>query len=351
MNWRRKARVLSVLGAIPFGSVFYHAGQRWLGTNRLDAGESVRRALDLVAMLREASRDPAGCDYLEIGTGWRPFVPVVLYLAGARRGITVDVNRWMTAAYARETCLAAGGHLEVIAAQLGIPLDLVARRYRELSRHLDAIPALRFGGTRALAGIMRALEVEYRCPFDAGDTGLPPARLDFVLSSNVLEHVPPQTLAKIHRESWRVLKPGGLLAHRFNPQDHASHVDVRVTGANFVQFSDAEWRRCDGGRLGYHNRLRCVEHREMLERAGYRILVDRRRADARALAEIESGRLRVDPRFARFTPRELTEEYMWVVAERPTGSPSEYSVDGLLAKLRLEPSSSRVTAHAADLRQ
>src|SRR5262249_16590846 len=150
--------------------------------------------------------------------------------------------------------------LPVIAQRLGLTEVVLRTRYEA------ARPA-----TRALRELLRATRVEYRCPADARRTGLKGASMDFVCSSNVLQHVAPPDLGAIPREASRVLKPGGLAVHRFNPEDHFKDVDKSITAVNFLQFSEREWRWYGGSGLGYHNRLRCSQHRRLLQEAGFKV--------------------------------------------------------------------------------
>jgi SAM-dependent methyltransferase len=309
MNWKLKAHALAVLSRIPGGRRVYHRLQGWLGTNRLRVDESVRRSLDVVRLIREAGGSEQGATVLEVGTGWWPFVPFVLSLAGAGRVVTFDVNPWLTERHALATYRALGGQLELIAAELGLDAARVRARY-------ERVPP----GAHGLNELLGPLGVDYRCPADARRTGLADAAVDVVCSSNVLEHVPPEVLRGIHEESFRVLRPGGVAVHRFNPQDHFSHVDRSITGVNFLRFSERQWHWYGGSGLSYHNRLRCVQHRRLLAEAGFDIRIDRVRVEEAALRAIRDGTLPLDPAFAPFSPEELAAEYMWLVGRRPAAA-------------------------------
>jgi SAM-dependent methyltransferase len=306
MDWRLKAHAMAVLSRVPAGKRVYHRAQRLLGTNTAQPAENVARAAEIVEMIREAGGDPAGKVFLEIGTGWRPFIPFVLYLLGAERILTWDVNPWLTEGYAFETCRVLAGQLSAISERLKIDEREIRRRYEQASDRANSLDDL-----------LANFHVEYRCPGDARHTGLPGGSIDCVFSSNVLEHLPPDVLDGIHREALRVLKPGGLTVHRFNPQDHFAAVDKSITGANFLKYSQRRWNWLGGSGLSYHNRLRCVEHKERFERAGFATVVDRVRVDRRAIAEIESGRLHVHAGFARFSPAQLAADYMWYAGRTP----------------------------------
>ncbi len=308
MFWKTKAHALAILSRMPGGRAVYHRLQQLAGTNRLQLQRDLDRAYELVDLVHQCGHTVERQTCLEVGTGWRPLVPYVFILGGAKRVVTIDVNPWLTTNYARETWLALSNHLEEIAANCQVPVADVRERYLMMSKHLS--------GTN-LEQFLRPMQIQYIYPGDARETGLPGGSVDLVLSSNVLEHIPRQVQMEIHEESKRVLRDGGITVHRFNPQDHYSTVDPSITNGNFLQFSEATWHWYGGSGLAYHNRLRSRDYREMFEEAGFNLLVARERVDKRTLQSIQDGSLKVHPEFARYTPEELSVDYMWVVGEKP----------------------------------
>ncbi|MDA1018467.1 MAG: methyltransferase domain-containing protein [Planctomycetota bacterium] len=303
MNWKTKAHILAILSRLPGGRSLYHKLQSALGTNRLNVDEGVARAMELVELIYEGGRQLRGSAVVEVGTGWRPFVPFIFHLLGADSIRTLDINPWLNRDYAFETFHALEDQLEAIAARAGVDESFVRERY------IRATPS-----DTSLESLLRGFHVNYVYPGDARATGLKSGSIDFVVSSNVLEHVQPEILSVIHIESRRILGADGLAVHRFNPEDHYVGVDRSITGANFLQFSEREWKWYGGTGLAYHNRLRCCEHRELFERAGFDMRVDRRRMDGKGLAAIKNGSLQVHADFARFSPEDLATDYMWTVA-------------------------------------
>ena len=118
--------------------------------------------------------------------------------------------------------------------------------------------------------------------------------------------------------SLALVEAHGLVIHRFNPGDHYAGVDRSITGSNFLRFSERQWRWYGGSGLSYHNRLRCIQHREMLQAAGFTILTDDVRIDNRALEAIRSGRLPIHADYAGYTPEQLAADYMWLVGRKET---------------------------------
>ena len=307
MNWKIKAHSLAVLSRLPAGRQMYHWLQRCAGTNKLQVERDLGRAYELVEMIHESGRFIEGAECLEIGTGWHPFVPMVLSLAGAKRVTTIDVNPWLTEAYVRATWSSLRDHIPEIAARCGLPEIEIRHRYG--------------AGSKASTGLqefLKRLRIEYRYPGDARVTGFPKDSVDVVVSSNVLEHIPRELQVEIHAETRRILRPGGVAAHRFNPQDHFATVDKTITHANFLQYTSEEWHWYGGSGLAYHNRLRAPDYRNLFEAAGLKLEVCRERIDQRSLKAIESGDLKIADEFAVYSPEELAVDYMWIVCRKKT---------------------------------
>ncbi|MEW4531030.1 class I SAM-dependent methyltransferase [Maioricimonas sp. JC845] len=310
MNWRMKAHLLAVLSRLPAGRKAYHRLQRVAGTNRLDLPGEMGRALEVVQLIRRSRQPLETATCVEIGTGWRPFVPFILSLCGAQRVITLDINPWLSERYARETHAALEPVLDEIAAEAGQPLEDVQRRW---AAGCDA---------PNLDSLLDAMHVEYRYPGDARATGLADDSVDLVVSSNVLEHIPRDVLASIQQESLRILRPGGCAVHRFNPGDHFAVVDSSITTANFVQFSTRDWHWYGGSGLAYHNRLRASQYKQLFRDAGFDLPLFQVRVDEQALHAIQQGQLPVHKQFAGFSPDDLAVDYVWVIGQKPVASPA-----------------------------
>jgi SAM-dependent methyltransferase len=303
MPWKLKAYVLAVLAHLPGGPALYGAVQNVRAARAQNADELLGRALDSLALYREAGGQfPAG-DCLEVGTGWCPWLPLLLRVSGAGRVLTLDLNRWMSHA----TAIATTRALHERADRSAVALDLDPSELRAQLAPLLAAPTL--------DSWLEAGRLEYRSPADARTVALPSASISVVFSSNVLEHVSAADLPPLHREMRRLLRPGGLAVHRFNPQDHFAGGDPSITGANFLQFSPREWQALGGTGLAPHNRLRCVQHARLVREAGFDMIVARTRPDPRARVAIEEGALQTHPDFAGMSPTELSDDYMWIAAQ------------------------------------
>jgi SAM-dependent methyltransferase len=310
LRWRTKAHLLAIVSRTPGALALYRFHQDRRAADLSGADEMLGRSLDLLALVRESGAELRGRDCLEIGTGWCPWLPLLLRIAGAGRIVTIDVNPWLTLASAQATTRALLDRGRRVADELGVSESAVTAAVDTAQR------------ATTLDGWTSALAIDYRRA-DLLSARLDAGSVDAILSSNVLEHVPPDALLAVHRESRRLLRAGGRVFHRFNPQDHFSVGDRSITGANFLQYSREEWNWLGGSGLSYHNRLRCPQHRQLIEASGLRMVLQRTRPDARARTAIASGRLRVHPDFAGFDVDALTDDYMWAVAETPAAPSAE----------------------------
>jgi Methyltransferase domain len=304
MGWKTKANFLALASRTPGGRLLYQRFQDIQASRMADADTMLDRAVDLFSLYRDTAGLPLGRDFLEVGTGWCPWVPLILRLAGAGTLVTLDVNPWLSHKTAVRTTRALLDRAGKVADAIGVQADFIAQEL------CSAVAA------RTLDEWLLATRIQYRTRIALEHAGLPAASFDAVLSSNVLEHVPPSGLRAIHGESHGLLRAGGVVAHRFNPQDHYSEGDASITGANFLQYSESEWQWWGGSGLSYHNRLRCPQHAELITDAAFEILYRRTRSDEMARRAIESGALPVHPEFAHMSAADLSDDYMWIVARR-----------------------------------
>lgn len=301
MRWQLKSFILRQLSVMPGGKSAYLTIQRILGTTRPQPRRDFTRAIELIELIRETGQQINGTSCYEVGTGWHPYTPLAFYLAGAEQIETVDVNPWLSLDSARKAIAAAEPHLEWLCESLQLDKDEVWSRYRKIN--LQA---------KSLSQLLETMNCRYVYPGDATNTPHPPQSFDFVVSSNVLEHIPEEILKNIAKESWRILNPGGLAVHRFNPGDHYANDDSRVSTGNFLKFSENKWKPHGSG-LAYHNRLRCSQYSQIFREAGYLSLIEKTRVDERVLQEITNGKQELSPEFQEFAPADLASDYMWTV--------------------------------------
>lgn len=283
MNWRSKARIQSAVAALPMADAIYYAMQRTVGSLRRGRGNPVEwfeAAARLADWAESGGREVAGGRFLEVGTGRKIDLPLGLWLCGARGVVTVDLNRYLSAALVAESIEYVRAHREEVARSFG------ARAESPLFRERLARLAAFKGDMNAL---LRLTDIQYLSPADATSLPVEAGSFDFHVSYAVFEHIPAETIGGILAEARRLLAPGGLLLHIIDPSDHFSHDDGSITAINFLQFSEGEWSRLAGNRFMFHNRLRACQYREIFARAGVRVLRETEAVDEPSLRALREG--------------------------------------------------------------
>lgn len=242
---------------------------------------------------RAEGLDLKGRCVLEVGTGHVPLLPLAMWLMGAGRVITIDLNRYVELELVEETLAYLRRHREELVSRFG-PL-LQPGRLAALRRPEDLLAA-----------------IEYQAPADAAATGLAAGSVDLHCSYTVLEHIPPSALQRILAESRRLLAPGGLAVHCVDYSDHFSHGDARLSAIHFLRHSERTWRWLAGHRFMYCNRLRHPEMQALFEAAGLVLQAVDPQHDERVARELPQLPLHAD--FRHWPPEVLAITGAWFVA-------------------------------------
>ena len=146
MNWRTKAVIQNLVDKLPGPLSYgvYYWIQRNVGAlRRVDPKSRLIAGLKVAELAGRHGVSAAGARILEVGTGCRLGMPTLLWLLGAERIVTVDLNPYLKEELIAEDLAFFLQHPEEIEALLG---DVVyGDRY---SRLIDL--ARRFSGTRGL---------------------------------------------------------------------------------------------------------------------------------------------------------------------------------------------------------
>ena len=293
MNWRVKGLIQKVLSLTPGGMRVNDWLQKTAGTNRDFAGQLEAKVSDWAILVSHGDRlgmPLAGRRLAEVGTGWFPTLPICYSLAGAARCDTYDLNRHMNEEWTFRMLRDLEPFLDRIAQTAQLSRQTVEERYRMLRQ------------AGSLGQLLSAAGVDYHAPADASRTGLDEASVDIVFSNSVLEHVPPDVIRAIFRESERILKPGGLSIHSANCGDHYAYFDKSITAINYLTYTAGRWKTWDNDLL-YQNRLRPVDFYDMATEAGLDVPVRIHRPRPELLEALP--KLDIAPEFRHYPPDQL----------------------------------------------
>lgn len=294
MNWRVKGMVQGALSVIPGGHLMNDCLQTTLGNLRDFEGNVDAKVvgdwLVLLSHMEELGVRPQHLDYVEVGSGWYPTLPLCYSLAGARSIRTFDVNRHLREDKTFRMLRRLQQHLPAIAEGSFRPLAEVESAYSSLCR------------SKTAEELLRSANITYSAPHDAANSGLPDASVDVVFSNSVLEHVPPEAIARIMKETRRILRPGGLAIHSANCGDHYAYFDRSITQINYLSYPERQWRWWNNDLL-YQNRLRPSDFLELAEQAGLRVVLEKKKPRPELLAKLPA--MKIASEFKDYPPEQL----------------------------------------------
>ena len=310
MNWKTKALVQRTLDLLPgpVKRVLYGGVQQTMGKLRnYHPKDKVKQGIRILEPFDRAKQSVAGMDAVEIGTGWAPTVPLLLWLNGLRTCHTYDIAdllipRLIRAASSKlvEFCQ----HPERIGLKSGIPFE------RE---RLEALRSLNDRGAQGNE-ILSSCNIIPHAPADPSATPHPDNSVDLVFSNVVLQHLREDELRRVFAESFRILKPGGWMIHHIDTTDMFSHFDKSISSVDYLQYSEQDFAKYNTS-FCYQNRLRAPQFRDLMTDSRFEMAGWDSRIDEVALRRLPSLRIHAD--FARFSPEELCSVGVRAVARKP----------------------------------
>lgn len=275
------AALLFAAAHVPAGPRAYHAVTRGLLGSQRRVIKKLQRVWPGYARLwRERCRlDLEGRTIWVHEPGWVPFAPLASYLVSGHGGLLTSTAGGPADRYVRLSVRA------VVDSGLGAA--------RESSGRRALLAALAPG---SVADLLRATGAEIATGVDPSALPLGGASVDLCHSGGVLEHYRPQLLAAFLRESFRILRPGGIASHVYDHRDHLRHVDPHWPFLLHMALPDAVYNAALGHRLLFHNRLAPGEVLSLFEAAGFEpialrrfVLPEKRYVDADAAQAGEAG--------------------------------------------------------------
>lgn len=250
MHWKFKAFIQNLVGALPddLSNAAYYRIQRKFGAlRRVNPTKTLRAASEIAEAVEQRGQSIRDAVVVEVGTGRRLNLPILLWLLGAKRVVTTDLNRYLRPELVAED-------LAFFRSNASLLEEFVDRRHgsRDRLESLQNLPLT----TTDLRGVYELCCIDYLAPADASQLSLADKSVDLHVSTNVLEHVPPDALASILAEGARVLGDDGLAVHRIDHSDHFWHSDDSLSAIHFLRYSNSQWSRIAGNQFMYMNRLR-----------------------------------------------------------------------------------------------
>jgi hypothetical protein len=305
VNWKIKGLVQKGLSMMPGGGSLNTRLQSLVGGRRDFRSHADGKIADWaqsMQYLAESNFQVSGMRLMEIGTGWFPALPVCFSLGGAESIATFDAVRLLD---------------ESMSFRL---LDAIEANTAQIAEVLDKSPAdlcatlAELRQCESLNDLLGRSRIRYTALADAQATGLVSDSIDLVFSNSVLEHVPREAIGGLMRESFRVLRAGGLAMHNIGCNDHYAFFDRSISFVNFLQYGEREWRLWNNT-IQYQNRMRAPEFVELAMQAGFEIVRTATHVRPGTLQALD--RMRIAPEFSRFSREEVAATTLDFVCRKP----------------------------------
>lgn len=299
------AQALRLASSGPATKKLYRRIGNILGGRRRGRGlpaHYIQRAHDNLARIEARGGIANGMAMMELGTGWAHWEALFTRLFYDVDVILFDVwdNRQFEGfqAYARE-----------LRQRLRRDVDRPAAALDRAEALLDKVVAAPDFET-----VYRLMNFRYMVEADGSLAAIPDASLDLIVSSDVLEHVSAAAVPGLIAEMRRILKPGGIAAHRIVPFDHLKIYDKSAHDKQYLRFSDEKWNAWFANDVQYQNRIQHSEWLAMVEAGGFVVET----ADMLMGQPIDG--LPIAPRFAHLPETDWAAINSYIVARAPAAS-------------------------------
>jgi hypothetical protein len=188
MHWQSKVALMQVFSMLPLGKELHYVAQRRITRSLPSSDEKFLEIFNqakkhLKALHRHGTPNLEDARFYEFGAGFELGIPLSFYALGVKSQVLVDIRRLLR-------------------------MELVNEILRKLERidgevHLCRSPKKAFDeghSDRWIDLLSEWYGIQYLAPCDARNTGLENASIDFVTSTNTLEHIPAADIRLIVKE-------------------------------------------------------------------------------------------------------------------------------------------------------
>jgi predicted SAM-dependent methyltransferase len=259
-SWKIKAIIQRTVSLLPFKERLNFFLQTKISrtipisAEQMIGGKGKRALNHLDIISNHTSINFKDAVFYEFGAGWDLGLPLVFYAAGINSQLLVDIEDHARLSLVNDMVAKINGNIEKVFEGSGLTYRMLpAESLSEKSQ------------------LKTAFGIDYKAPLDARKTGMPTGTIDAATNTFTLEHIPAQDIRDIFTETYRILKPGGVVSCFVDMQDHYAYFDSKVTVYNYLQFTEREWKKynCD---LHYQNRMRHPEYIDIFKSCGFEII-------------------------------------------------------------------------------
>ncbi|AXG68140.1 methyltransferase domain protein [Kordia sp. SMS9] len=196
---------------------------------------------------------------LEIGTGYSFIAPVVLFLLGFDKIVTVDISKDVSIkTFQKQVQYLNDETLLQLLAEKG------KRSLSDIQQKLVEIESF-----QTLEKVTEYCHITYIPKYTLQAIEKVDTAFDYICSQVVFEHIPPEFLEKLFSKMKHWLTEDGCAVHTINFIDHFANPgffqDTNISEFNFLKYSDKTWNFWAGNDIAYTNRLSYLYYLELCE--------------------------------------------------------------------------------------
>lgn len=303
-KWKLKAIVQKTISFLPKPEKVNYLFQKYVtkGVYLNDEyfGFKIEHARDHIVYFKKYSTTSSDKRILELGTGWYPVVPIVMYLTNTGKLVSVDIQDWMTADSFRTTIEKFKAWHDEGKLSKYIE-DIDSDKWNKLLSLLD--------GNLSLDELKEKIGLETYIE-DARQTKFESDSFDFICSNNTFEHIYFDVLEGILKEFNRLIKPEGVMSHFIDMSDHFAHFDHSINIYNFLRYSESKWKSIDNS-IQPQNRKRWRDYQELYDQLNIvRTEEEVRPGDVKALEQVP-----VHSSYENYSKEELAISHGYIVSK------------------------------------
>ena len=305
-KWIIKAFVQKVISYLPRPELVNYFFQKHITKGVLLTDDyfeqKLKHAKDHIYYLEKYPNKTENKTILELGTGWYPIIPIVMYLTYSGRVVSIDIQDWIKRNNLIQTVQKflewdSNGKLK------NYVNDLNEEKWENLIHIFHS--ASEYDTKKILEVIGLECQIQDAKELDFDDNSI-----DFICSNNTLEHIDKEQLIKILREFNRILKPSGIMSHSIDLSDHFSHFDSKINNYHFLRFSRKRWRLIDNN-IQPQNRLRFKDYCEIYAQLG--IPISEKIVSSGDIKQLE--KVNIHREFADYSKEELAISHAHIISK------------------------------------
>lgn len=258
MNYKLKIKIQNIISSLPKSQSINFILQKYVTKSLPIPFDEFKQKIDTVKthfdnLKKFGSKPISDSLYYEIGAGYDMVIPISLSLLGFQNMICIDVRKLT--------------FIEL----LNDSLDKIKLLNDPEIKLSESQKKIVFTKNNWLEVFQSEFNIRYIAPSDARKTGMKENLVDYCVTNAVLEHVPVDIMHDLLKETFRIMKKGGIMSNVIDYRDHFAYFDNNINFYNYLTFSKEEWKKLNPD-IMHQNRMRHKDYIKIINDIGFEIV-------------------------------------------------------------------------------